>query len=708
MPALTKVQDSGDEVIPVILVVQPFDHLPRKEWEVELDPDKTVKDLKSQVFQEYLLQPDLMKIAATKAPQDPGYRDQTRVKELSRSEDVQGSKSVYLLPIKGKEDEMLDAVLEWAYRAEVIDEYEKCGCKYTPKDGGKKAQADDDDDPERPQSRGSAKDSVLSAVTTVLSGPLGALRALRNRRVKIDKAGFEVGDGGKLEMGSPPKKIVAKMPFCMGVACLSVLNTFIVGLEADYTCWGQAPVSPPGATCTPNDRMPWYGFDCVIAVLFLVEMVIRILSIGVLDFFLGDPLVHLSGIHIPHCTDFSIVMARFIDTFILDQMGYDTNIKVISCVRIVRCADVAKLMRLVKSVRELWLVIAGIGDLMKTVMWVAILLVLIFWVVGIMMVILVGHSPPASYNYERSYWGKSAYFDTVPQAVFSLFQTMTLSQWSTIIYRPIFEQNPAIIIILVPFIMLTTVGLLNIIVGVVVDSTISSSANNAERERKEQVKTHNRVMDSLRMVFEEADTDGGGSLDKDELLKCLRRPHVRDRLKLLEIPVNDLDQLFDVIDEEKLGEIKTEHFFRGCSRLRGPALSSDLHRMSIDFGRYIAWTESLVESSTAMNDRLRSLLDDMEMVDRDIIKGDADACDPVIQVRRERSMKDAARKKKDQEWEQLQQTKRKGSKGTEGSKASRRQSLMAKTLAASMSGLGLGSDNGSEQGDQARQVRIQG
>merc|ERR1740117_2440173 len=131
-------------------------------------------------------------------------------------------------------------------------------------------------------------------------------------------------------------------------------------------------------------------------------------------------------------------------------------------------------------------------------------------------------------------------------------------------------------------------------------------------------------MESLRLVFEEADTDGGGTLDRDELHRSLRKPHVRDRMKLLDIPLKDLNQLFTVLDEEEIGEIKTASFFRACSRLRGPAMASDLHRLSVDVGRYINWTDDLVSKCKAANARLASLLRDMESVDRDIVKSDVD------------------------------------------------------------------------------------
>merc|ERR1719401_1756613 len=118
---------------------------------------------------------------------------------------------------------------------------------------------------------------------------------------------------------------------------------------------------------------------------------------------------------------------------------------------------------------------------------------------------------------------------------------------------------------------------------------------NEAKEAKELQKMHQKVMESLFGVFQDADQDNSGMLDREELLRSLRKPHVRERMKVLEIPVADLEELFDTLDEHSAGEVETEKYFRGCSRLRGPALACDMHRMSVDFSRYIAWTEKLNE-----------------------------------------------------------------------------------------------------------------
>jgi Ca2+-binding EF-hand superfamily protein len=405
---------------------------------------------------------------------------------------------------------------------------------------------------------------------------------------------------------------------------------FVVGIEADYTCWGT-----PG--CKASDFMTYYILDCFFAFVFFVEVILRMVTLGPIIYFLGDPLSHPSGINGLHCVDFCIVFARAVDTFAL-QGEQGTRIRILSCLRVIQIGHLTEPLRLVRGLRELRLIISATPDMCKFVVWVMMLLLVLFWVFGILLTIAIGHSDEF-FNYTTSDWNKDDYFGSVPKSAFSLFQIMTFSQWSSSLTRPVFEVYPWIFIIIVPFICISSIGLLNIIVGVVVETTLLSASSHEEKEAKELQKTHARVMQSLKLVFEEADTDQSGMLDRDELHKAMKKPAVRGRMHVLDIPLKDLDMLFDTLDEDGVGEVNTEAFFRGCSRLRGPALSCDMHRMSVDFHRYINTTDSLIEMSKTTNERLDALLADIESVDRDIVRGIVDDVDPILKARRTRLIK---------------------------------------------------------------------
>ena len=60
--------------------------------------------------------------------------------------------------------------------------------------------------------------------------------------------------------------------------------------------------------------------------------------------------------------------------------------------------------------------------------------------------------------------------------------------------------------------MFTTFGLLNLVVGVIVENTLSAARNNEEKIRQQQERERARVLGHLRDIFEMADEDGSGIL----------------------------------------------------------------------------------------------------------------------------------------------------------------------------------------------------
>jgi len=157
-----------------------------------------------------------------------------------------------------------------------------------------------------------------------------------------------------------------------------------------------------------------------------------------------------------------------------------------------------------------------------------------------------------------------------------------------------------------------------------------------EREAVEQQEICEKVMNSLEDIFAESDEDGSGEIDRKELQGMLRNPRVRDRLKMLDIPLKDFDNLFSLLDDQGTGSVPIGKYFRGASRLRGQATACDLYHMSVDLSRHVATCDRLVQKVDLNNDVLGRLLDDVDVVDRDIIRGDGDDKDPVLKARKNR------------------------------------------------------------------------
>jgi hypothetical protein len=194
----------------------------------------------------------------------------------------------------------------------------------------------------------------------------------------------------------------------------------------------------------------------------------------------------------------------------------------------------------------------------------------------------------------------------------------------------------------VVFACITTLGLLNTIVGAIVERCLSEANENVQRMDRQKSKMHHTVLDSLQQILNEADEDKSGDLDLDELEKALHTKRFADRLRVLQIPHTDLELLFQLLDAEEEKVVNTKAFFRGCSRLMGPARAIDLHQMSVDLTRNITWAKTYLDKTTKTNEQLEGLLDLVEKVDIDIVQGDHDQLDPVLTARRGRQRENRA------------------------------------------------------------------
>ena len=62
------------------------------------------------------------------------------------------------------------------------------------------------------------------------------------------------------------------------------------------------------------------------------------------------------------------------------------------------------------------------------------------------------------------------WFGSIGHSLYSLFQIMTLESWSMGIVRPVMKVYPYAWIFFVPFIMVTSFAVINLFIGVIVDS----------------------------------------------------------------------------------------------------------------------------------------------------------------------------------------------------------------------------------------------
>merc|ERR1740138_1473004 len=380
----------------------------------------------------------------------------------------------------------------------------------------------------------------------------------------------------------------------------------------------------------------------IITILFVGDMIFHIYDYGrhqTFLYFRGEPRQRMLGVNLLHCCDFFLVATRLLDVCLLESVFHvRTGLKFLSMLRVIHLGKFVKSVRLINGFRELWLIMNGIGDTLKSVVWVLFLMMIVIWVFSILITIVVGKATDKdAYDYQRSRWSMDEYWGSVSKSLYSLFQVMTRDRWSDSLVWPLVRRTGGLALIFIVFLAVMILALLNTIVGCVVESTLASAKANEEKEGKEKQKLDAKIMESLEAIFKEADADGSGELDQDELHAALNRPRVRDRMRMLDIPYKDLDLLFGLLDEDGTGLIKTDTFFRGCGRLRGPAMAAHLYHMSIDFDRSIKWTSENIDIMDDANQSLSTLLNTIDDIELEIVQGDGDEKDPVLQNRKGRT-----------------------------------------------------------------------
>ena len=91
-----------------------------------------------------------------------------------------------------------------------------------------------------------------------------------------------------------------------------------------------------------------------------------------------------------------------------------------------------------------------------------------------------------------------------------------------------------------------------------------------------------RTLRTLATVFEKADLDGSGTLSFTEFLTAFEtQEETRRLLHQIELPLDECEELFTMLDQDGTGEVSIDEFFKGCVRLKGQAHGKDMVQVAV-------------------------------------------------------------------------------------------------------------------------------
>ena len=124
---------------------------------------------------------------------------------------------------------------------------------------------------------------------------------------------------------------------------------------------------------------------------------------------------------------------------------------------VLRALRILRVLRVISVAPSLRRVVEGFVTALPGMGSVFLLMALIFYIGSVMATKLFAESFPD-------------WFGSLALSAYSLFQIMTLESWSMGIVRPVMEVYPYAWMFFVPFIMVTTFAVVNLLVGLIVNS----------------------------------------------------------------------------------------------------------------------------------------------------------------------------------------------------------------------------------------------
>jgi len=215
--------------------------------------------------------------------------------------------------------------------------------------------------------------------------------------------------------------------------------------------------------------------DQIILAIFTVEALIKILAEG------NRPLNYFKNPW--NVFDFAIVAACLLEPFL--QLG-GAFLPVLRLLRILR------VLRLITAIPKLQLLVTCLLKSLPSMFYVSILLFLLFYVYGAMAVFLFGENDPI-------------HFRNLQTSILSLFRVVTLEDWTDVMYinmygsdaygysvddlakwNPLCSQSPlGAAVFFVSFVLIGTMIVLNLVIGVIMNSMDES---NEEISIKQEIK----------------------------------------------------------------------------------------------------------------------------------------------------------------------------------------------------------------------------
>eukprot|EP00419_Tripos_fusus_P042440 CAMPEP_0172792290 /NCGR_PEP_ID=MMETSP1074-20121228/208900_1 /TAXON_ID=2916 /ORGANISM="Ceratium fusus, Strain PA161109" /LENGTH=231 /DNA_ID=CAMNT_0013629355 /DNA_START=281 /DNA_END=976 /DNA_ORIENTATION=- len=170
------------------------------------------------------------------------------------------------------------------------------------------------------------------------------------------------------------------------------------------------------------------------------------------------------------------------------------------------------------------------------------------------------------------------YFGTIFRfrSVFSLYQSMTGGEDWANVYNALDPLGWVYQAAFIAFQGFTWIALMNVVTASFVENTLQRSKEDREFMVQTEIEVKRSYLDAMKEIFYGLDDDDSGLIEIGELQECLHKPDLGAWFASLGIDVEQVGNLFKLLDRDKSGTLDEEEFIFGCLQLRGEARNIDV------------------------------------------------------------------------------------------------------------------------------------
>lgn len=335
-------------------------------------------------------------------------------------------------------------------------------------------------------------------------------------------------------------RVVHQPCFEIFFAFVIVLNAVQMGTSVEFP---EAPLNHI-----------WAALEHFFTAVFFLEMVLKMVGLG-RDYFT----CHWNKL------DFTLVWIAVVDNWVLSLLFDSSNMEHFTVFRIFRLLRIGRMFKMLRLNREIMVLLEGIFASLRSMISVGILLSIIIYACSLFCREMMGTGGLA----EGESWDSTFYFGTLPRAWLTLFDMVILVEWAEVA-RPLANEHPWMVVILAAFVMLNAFGIMNVIIGVLMERTDLAIQQMKQvdmaRRRRGQIQQVQYLAGLVASDF--ADSDSPPQGDATFTPDCLDTEGMRDAFSDIGLPRNFTSrELHIMLDRDGSGHITVNEFILSMWRL---------------------------------------------------------------------------------------------------------------------------------------------